>query len=110
MSLYTLALFVHLVGVIVGVGGWLVALISARLGGRALPPKSLGRTSDWVHARLLRAVDAASEKQWEHCGMYAPTRWDPVSFHDYMTLEDMFRMPLRHLRFHWEQLVCEKGA
>jgi hypothetical protein len=42
MSLYTLALFVHLVGVIVGVGGWLVALISTRLGGRALPPNHLG--------------------------------------------------------------------
>jgi hypothetical protein len=91
MSLYTLALFVHLVGVIVG--GWLVALISTRLGGRALTPTSLGRTFDWVHARLLRAVDAASEKQWERCGIDAPTQWDPVSFHDYMTLEDMFRMP-----------------
>src|SRR5205809_2791593 len=51
---------------------------------------------DWVHARLLKTFDSLHEEEWERCGMYAPTQWDPVSFKDYMTLEDIFRMPLLH--------------
>ena len=88
---------------------WINAL-GTRLGGRVWTPTSLGKTIDGVHARLVKALDALSERKWQRGGMYAPTRWDPVSFNDYMTLEDMFRMPLRHFAFHLKQLARDDSA
>ena len=85
---------------------WINAL-GTRLAGRVFTPKSLGKTFDWVHAHLLKTFDALHEEEWERCGMYAPTQWDPVSFKDYMTLEDIFRMPLLHFTFHLKQIARE---
>jgi hypothetical protein len=88
---------------------WINAL-GTRLGGRMSTPKSLGKTFDWVHARLLKTFDSLNEKEWQRCGMYAPTRWDPVSFKDYMMLEDRFRMPRLHFTFHLKQIARETRA
>ncbi len=87
---------------------WINAL-STRLGGSVWTPTSLGNTFDWVHARLVKTLDSLSEQEWQRCGMYAPTHWDPVSFKDYMTLEDMFRMPLLHFTFHAKQIAREQN-
>ena len=88
---------------------WINAL-STRLAGRMSTPESLGKIFDWVHARLLKSIEGLQEEEWEHCGMYAPTQWDPVSFQDYMTLEDIFRMPLLHFTFHLKQIARENRA
>jgi hypothetical protein len=88
---------------------WINAL-GTRLAGRLAPPRSLGKTFDWVHARLLKTFDACNEQEWERCGMYAPTHWDPVSFQDYMLLEDLFRMPLLHFTFHLKQIARQTRA
>ncbi len=83
---------------------WINAL-GTRLGGRVMTPKSLGKTFDWANAHLVKALYTFSNQDWQRCGMYAPTRWDAVSFKDYMTLEDLFRMPLLHFAFHRGQLT-----
>ena len=88
---------------------WINAL-GTRLAGRMSTPEFLGKTFDWVHARLLKTFDSLHEEEWERCGMYAPTQWDPVSFKDYMTLEDIFRMPLLHFTFHLKQIARENRA
>lgn len=83
---------------------WINAL-GARLGGRIFTPRSLGKIFDWVHTRLLKTLDSLKEKELESRGMYAPAQWDPVSLKDYMTLEDIFRMPLLHFTFHRQQIA-----
>jgi hypothetical protein len=83
---------------------WTNAL-STRLGGRILRRRSLGNIFDWVHARLVQSLERVHDEDWDRGGMYAPTRWDAVSFQDYMTLEDLYRMPLRHFALHREQLA-----
>lgn len=35
--------------------------------------------------------------------MYYPDRWEPL-FQDYMTLEDILRFPMRHVRFHLQHI------
>jgi DinB family protein len=85
---------------------WINAL-GTRLGGRVMTSKSLGKTFDWANAHLVKALYTFSDEDWQRCGMYAPTRWDAVSFKDYMTLEDLFRMPLLHFNFHLKQIARE---
>jgi hypothetical protein len=82
-----------------------INVLGTRLGGRLMTPRSLGKAFDRVHAGLVKSLETFHDADWERCGMYAPTRWDAVSFQEYMTLEDIFRMPLRHLAFHREQLA-----
>ncbi len=65
---------------------WINAL-GTRLARRMFTPESLGKTFDWVHARLLKTFGALHEEEWERCGMYAPTQWDPVSLVCFMINE-----------------------
>ena len=58
---------------------------------------------DRVIARLQRKLDAESETNFA-LGMYFPVGWDPF-FDDYMTLEDVYRYPIKHFDFHRRQLT-----
>lgn len=82
---------------------WINAL-GPRLGGRAFTRISLGKTFDWFHARILWLLQVIPEEELKR-GMYYPTKWDPVTFKDYMTLEDIFRIPTLHFTFHLQQIA-----
>lgn len=75
-----------------------------RLGARVIPLRSLRQAVDWAQARLIKQVRSFGATEWEGSGIYAPTRWDAVSFKEYMTLEDIVRIPLRHFAFHVRQM------
>ncbi len=55
-----------------------------------------------VHAGILQRVDALREADLE-LGMDYPARWEPL-FQDYMTLEDILRYPVRHVRSHLQHI------
>jgi len=80
---------------------WINA-VGPRIGGRFIRRRVLGRTYDWVIARILRTVSRIRADEWQH-GMYYPTKWDAL-FSDYMTLEKLLRYPIAHMRFHTNQL------
>jgi uncharacterized protein (TIGR03083 family) len=77
--------------------------IGARVGAHRSTRGDLGRRYDRLHRRLVRAVDAMPEADWQR-GMYYPTRWDAL-FGAYLTVADTFAMPVRHLHFHQHQLA-----
>jgi hypothetical protein len=83
---------------------WINAL-GARVGGRMYSLQYLSKEFDRVYSRVLKILDSIDESEWSRGGMYAPVKWDPVTFTDYMTLEDIFRMPVRHFAFHLEQIA-----
>jgi DinB superfamily len=58
----------------------------------------LDRVIASLQRRLAREADADLRR-----GMHYPTGWDPF-FTDYMTVEDLYRYPGRHLDFHARQL------
>ncbi len=66
---------------------WINAL-GPYIGAVLLTRASLKHTFDWFYARIVRLLQLR----------------DPASFKDYMTLADIFRMPIRHFAFHLKQL------
>ena len=80
---------------------WVNAL-GPRLGARLFRRRSLGKTYDWAMGRVLRTVRTVHVGEWQR-GMYYPANWDAL-FRDYMTLEDLLRYPITHMRFHADQL------
>ena len=64
--------------------------------------RALAATFDRVHAHVLRRIDAIREDDLE-LGMYYPSRWEPL-FQDYMTLEDILRYPVLHVRSHLQHI------
>ncbi len=80
---------------------WINAL-GPYLGGTVFTRTSLGKTFDWFHARIVQLVQSIPEEELKR-GMYYPTPWDPLTFQDSMTLEDIVRIPTRHFTFHLEQ-------
>jgi hypothetical protein len=77
--------------------------LGPRLGGRLLRRRSLGTLYDWALARVLRMVDALPDDAWWR-GMDYPNRWDAL-FQPYMTVTDLLRYPIVHMRFHADQLA-----
>jgi hypothetical protein len=69
--------------------------------------RRMGRKLDKVIASLTRRLGQEPDASLL-CGMHYPTRWDPF-FKDYMTLEDVYRYPGRHLDFHARQLNLTDG-
>ncbi len=74
------------------------------IGGTVFTRTALGKTFDWFHARIVQILHVMPEEELKR-GMYYPTKWDPVTFKDYMTLEDIFRIPTRHFALHLQQIA-----
>lgn len=79
-----------------------VNALGPRLGARLYSREALGRKFDRVHARILRRLARLAETDFDERMRY-PTRWDP-RFHDVMSVEDLLRYPVAHLRHHLAQL------
>lgn len=76
--------------------------LGARGGGRVYSGERVARRFDAAHRSTMRMLDRIKDDEWQ-AGMYYPSRWDPL-FGSYMTLEDVFRYPARHFRFHIDQI------
>ncbi len=77
--------------------------IGARGGGRFFRGKRLGRRFDKTYASMLRKLNSVKDDEWRR-GMYFPEKWGGL-FKKYMTLEDVFRFPTVHFRFHLDQIA-----
>ncbi len=82
---------------------WINAL-GPHIGGTVFTRTSLSKTFDWFHARIVQLLNIIPEEDLKR-GMYYPTKWDSFTFKDYMTLEDIFRIPTLHFTFHLEQIA-----
>jgi len=81
---------------------WINAL-GPYIGATIFSRTSLSKALDWFLARIVQLLYAIPEEELKR-GMYYPTQWDSFSFKDYMTLEDIFRIPILHFTFHLEQI------
>jgi hypothetical protein len=72
-------------------------------GGLVLSRVALARIFDAVHALSLLIAENIPADDWKR-GMFFPTAWDPL-FTTYMTLEDVFRFPVRHLYAHTKHIA-----
>lgn len=72
-------------------------------GGLVLTRAALSKTFDSVYALSLQIANHIPPDAWTR-GMYYPTDWDPL-FTEYMTLEDVFRFPVRHFYAHVKQIA-----
>ena len=81
---------------------WINAL-GPYIGGAIFTRKSLSTTFDWFHNRIVHLLHYIPEEDLKR-GMYYPTKWDASTFKDYMTLEDIFRIPTLHFTFHLKQV------
>ncbi|MBV9228622.1 MAG: DinB family protein [Chloroflexi bacterium] len=96
-------LFARLLTAITIPFNWINAL-GPHIGGIIFTRTSLSNTFDWFHARIIQLLRVIPEQDLQ-LGMYYPTKWDTSSFKDYMTLEDIFRIPILHFTFHLEQIA-----
>ena len=76
--------------------------LGARGGARLYDRTRIARRYDGACAAALRAIDGTRDDEWG-LGMHYPNRWDHL-FKSFMTLEDLFKYPSAHLRFHVQQL------
>jgi hypothetical protein len=77
--------------------------IGPRGGARWLGRKGIIRRFDQVHSALLKQIDRFQPRHWS-LAMHYPTRWDPPRFRTAMSLEDLYRYPIAHLRHHRTQV------
>lgn len=70
---------------------------------RVYDRRRMASQCDRVIARLQHKLAAEPEKNFK-LGMHFPVGWDPF-FDDYMTLEDVYRYPIKHFDFHRRQLT-----
>lgn len=70
--------------------------------------KRVAAKLDRVINSLQRSLRREPEDAFRR-GMHYPDRWDPY-FHDYMTLEDVYRYPGQHYDHHRRQLTLTKLA
>jgi len=82
---------------------WINAL-GPYLGATVFTRTSLSKTFEWFHARSVQLLQIIPEEELKR-GMHYPTKWDPFTFKDYMTLEDIFRIPTLHFTFHLKQIA-----
>ena len=93
--------FAWLLNTWTGPFNWFNAL-GARGQGKVFTPERAARIFDRVHLSLLKKVNSIQDQEWER-GMYYPTRWDD-NFDEFMTLEKLFRYPVKHFNFHRKQI------
>jgi hypothetical protein len=72
-------------------------------GGRVVTRAALGRIFGGVYGLSLWLAQHVPSADWTR-GMYYPTDWDPL-FSRFMTLEDVFRFPVRHFYAHVKQIA-----
>lgn len=77
--------------------------IGPRIGARWLGRAGIIRRFDQVQGALLARVDRFEPRHWNLTMRY-PTRWDPPRFRTLMSLEDLFRYAVAHLRHHSAQV------
>jgi hypothetical protein len=63
----------------------------------------IGSIYDRVYFSLVKKISSIGDEEWEH-GMYYPTKWDS-DFDEFMTLEKLFRYPVKHFNFHLTQIA-----
>ncbi|MCM1564499.1 MAG: DinB family protein, partial [Dehalobacter sp.] len=93
--------FAWLLNSFTGIFNWF-NMIGARGQGKVFTYQRIGKIYDRVYFSLLKKIDSIKDDEWEH-GMYYPTEWDST-FDDFMTLDKLFRYPIRHLNFHLQQI------
>ncbi len=93
--------FAAVLNAFTGFFNWINAL-GARVGGRAYRGRNVGSKYDRTYSALMKKLTAIQPDEWRR-GMYYPTKWDSL-FKQYMTLEDVFRYPIIHFRFHRGQI------
>ena len=76
--------------------------LGARAGARIYTGERIGRRYDDAHRSAIRMLERVKDEEWSD-GMHYPSKWDPL-FAGYMTLEDVFRYPVKHFRFHVNQI------
>jgi hypothetical protein len=76
--------------------------LAPHMGGNIFTRNLLRVRFDKVYTHLIRLVDSVKENEWES-GMYYPDKWEPL-FDEYMTMEKLLYYPIRHFRFHVDQL------
>jgi hypothetical protein len=94
--------FAWLLNAFTGPFNWANAL-GARGQGKVFTHERIGNIYDRVHASLLKKVHSIKDDEWER-GMYYPAKWDP-NFEEFMTLEKLFRYPIKHFHFHLDQIA-----
>lgn len=72
-------------------------------GGHVFTRTALSKTFDRVYVLTLLIARLIPPADWTR-GMYYPTKWDPL-FAPYMTLEDVYRFPVRHFYTHVKQIA-----
>jgi hypothetical protein len=80
-----------------------VNAFGARGGGVVFSRRRLGKQFEGAYWSLIRTLDKIPDDEWDR-GMHYPIRWDAL-FDEYMTLEQVFRYPAIHFRFHRDQLA-----
>ncbi|HEX6291909.1 MAG TPA: DinB family protein [Herpetosiphonaceae bacterium] len=81
----------------------LINALGAYGGGRVVPRSAMYTIFDGVYALSMQIADHLPAEEWTR-GMYYPTAWDAL-FTPYMTLEDVFRFPVRHFYTHVKQIA-----
>jgi len=76
--------------------------VGPRAGARLLGRPGVTRKFDQMHGAILARLDRVRAQDWA-LAMHYPTRWDP-RFQTPMRLENLFRYPVDHLRYHRSQL------
>lgn len=94
-------IFAGILNSFTGLFNWINAF-GARGGGRIYRRERIRSKFDRIYLSLLRRLDSIPEDDWQ-CGMYYPLKWDAL-FSEYMTLEDIFRYPVMHYKFHLNQI------
>jgi DinB superfamily len=80
----------------------MINAVGARAGAKIYSRKRIGRQFDSAHASILAILTQVPDEELS-AGMYYPIRWDALFF-DYMTLTDVVSYPIKHFRFHAQQL------
>lgn len=94
--------FARLLNLLTGPFNWINAL-GARGQGKVFTYQRVGRIYDRVYFSLVKKAHSIRDDEWER-GMYYPTKWDE-NFEEFMTLEKIFRYPVRHFNFHLTQIA-----
>jgi hypothetical protein len=81
--------------------------LGPRIGARVLSARGVGRQFDRAMNRVTRRLERLTPKD-RALGMHYPTRWDP-RFTPVMTVEQLLRYPIGHLRHHLAQLSIDSN-
>lgn len=85
-----------------------VNALGPRIGARVLSPRGVSRQLDRAMGRIVRRLDRLTPED-RALHMHYPTRWDP-RFTPVMTVEQLLRYPIGHLRHHLAQLSIDTAG